>query len=132
MENIILHFFAILLSLLLIDSVYLSIIGEKFMGMIRQIQGAQVEFRKWPAVICYILLSLAILVFIETPIRRNLGYAFLLGIIIYGVYETTSYALIKKWELSIAVMDTVWGGILFVLATILSRFLVKWVSRFAK
>lgn len=132
MNNPIIHFFVILLSLLLIDSVYLSIIGEKFMGMIRQIQGAQVEFRKWPAVICYILLSLAILIFIETPTHRNLGYAFLLGIIIYGVYETTSYALIKKWEFSIAVMDTVWGGILFVLATILSRFLVKWVSRFAK
>jgi uncharacterized membrane protein len=130
-RNPIFHFFAILLSLLLIDSVYLTLIGEKFMAMIRQIQGAQVEFRKWPAVICYILLSLAILFFIETP-RRHVGYAFLLGIIIYGVYETTSYALLKKWDLQIAVMDTVWGGILFVLATILSRFLVKWVSRFAK
>jgi uncharacterized membrane protein len=45
--------------------------------------------------------------------------AFLLGIVIYGVYETTSYALLKKWKLSIVLMDTLWGGVLFGLTTAL-------------
>jgi len=126
-ENPIFHFFVILLSIILVDSVYLGLVGEEFMGMIRQIQGSQIEFRKMSAVVCYILLSLAILYFIYQP-RRSLVYAFLLGFIIYGVYETTSYALIKKWSLRLAIIDTVWGGVLFVLATLLSKFLIKWAS----
>lgn len=127
-EHPLFHFFAILISLLLLDSVYLSFIGEKFMKMIREIQSSQVEFRLLSAAVCYILLSLAILYFIYQP-NRSLVYAFLLGIIIYGVYESTSYSLIKKWKLDVAIIDTVWGGILFVLATLLSKFLIKSVGK---
>lgn len=130
-ENLVFQFLIIFLSLILIDSVYLFLIGEKFMGMIRQIQAENVIFRKWSAVVCYILLSLAILVFIYQP-KRNLGYAFLLGLIIYGVYESTSYALIRRWDLNIAIMDSVWGGVLFVLATLLSKYLVKKVGGFSR
>ncbi len=101
------------------------------MAMIKQIQASHVIFRKWAAVVCYIFLSLAILVFIYQP-KRNLAYAFLLGLIIYGVYESTSYALITRWDFNIALLDTIWGGVLFVLATILSRFLVKKIGGFAK
>jgi uncharacterized membrane protein len=39
--------------------------------------------------------------------------AFLLGIVIYGVYETTNYALFKNWSILTVFMDTLWGGILF-------------------
>lgn len=56
-ENLVFQFLIIFLSLILIDSVYLFLIGEKFMGMIRQIQAENVIFRKWSAVVCYILLS---------------------------------------------------------------------------
>mgnify|MGYP001228872730 CR=1 FL=1 len=38
--------------------------------------------------------------------------AFLLGLVIYGVYESTNYALLKDWNFSTLVIDTLWGGIL--------------------
>jgi uncharacterized membrane protein len=41
----------------------------------------------------------------------------MLGIIIYGVYETTTYATLQKWKLETVVKDTLWGGILFYLTT---------------
>ena len=46
--------------------------------------------------------------------------AFLLGFIIYGVYDATSYAVFKKWSPGLAIVDTLWGGILFSLTTALT------------
>jgi uncharacterized membrane protein len=44
----------------------------------------------------------------------------MLGMVIYGVYETTTYAILQKWRLETVVKDTLWGGILFYLTTFLT------------
>jgi uncharacterized membrane protein len=64
------------------------------------------------AAICYILLITGINYFIIKP-RKSVSDAFLLGIIIYGVFETTNYALFKNWSLLTVLIDTLWGGLLF-------------------
>jgi uncharacterized membrane protein len=43
--------------------------------------------------------------------------AFLLGLVIYGVYETTNWALFSKWSPMSVIIDTLWGGILFAATT---------------
>ena len=40
-----------------------------------------------------------------------------MGILIYGVYETTNYALFKNWSIFTVILDTLWGGTLFALVT---------------
>ena len=45
--------------------------------------------------------------------------AFILGVVIYGVYETTNYALFDKWSLKAVILDTIWGGSLFALTTMI-------------
>ena len=62
--------------------------------------------------------------FIIKP-RRSVSDAFLLGIVIYAVYETTSKALLKNWSYKIVFMDTLWGGILFTLTTFIMRKIYK-------
>jgi len=49
--------------------------------------------------------------------HKSIKDAFFLGIVIYGVYETTSYALLEKWPAQAMLIDTLWGGILFALTT---------------
>jgi uncharacterized membrane protein len=49
--------------------------------------------------------------------RRPIADAFFLGILIYGVYESTTYAILKQWKLKTLIIDTLWGGILFALTT---------------
>jgi uncharacterized membrane protein len=49
--------------------------------------------------------------------NKSIIEAFLLGLVIYGVYETTNYALLEKWSLKTVIIDTLWGGILFALTT---------------
>ena len=54
--------------------------------------------------------------FIIIPKKSHID-AFVLGLVIYGVYEGTNYAILKKWPLKIVIMDTLWGGILFALTS---------------
>jgi uncharacterized membrane protein len=66
--------------------------------------------------ICYIFLILGLNYFIIKP-RRSVQDAFLLGLVIYGVSETTNWALFDKWSLITVIIDTLWGATLFGLTT---------------
>ncbi len=106
----------------IIDAVYLKLISEKFNKQIIDIQGSEVKFRLLPAIVCYIALIFGLYYFVintnETREKKILN-AFLLGLIIYAVYETTNYALIDKWSYEMVIIDTIWGGVLFALTTFL-------------
>jgi uncharacterized membrane protein len=39
--------------------------------------------------------------------------AFILGSLTYAVYDFTNYATLSNYPLSFALLDTVWGGVLF-------------------
>ena len=41
----------------------------------------------------------------------------LLGLVIYGTFDFTNYAMFKNYDLMVAVMDMVWGSILFMATT---------------
>jgi uncharacterized membrane protein len=99
-----------------IDFIYLTIIKDFFGKQIQSVQGSKLEVNFLGAAICYILLIVGINYFIIKP-RKSVSEAFLLGIIIYGVYETTSYALFKNWSILTVIIDTLWGGVLFASTT---------------
>ena len=51
--------------------------------------------------------------------KKPIYDAFLLGFSIYAVYETTTAAIFKDWNSWLVIMDSLWGGILFSLITII-------------
>lgn len=102
-----------------IDSVFLFSIRSFFSKQIMDVQGEPLKVNYYSAFLCYLLLVFALYHFIIAP-RRSLFDAFLLGIIIYGVYETTTKALLKKWNWITVFVDTLWGGILFALTAYLT------------
>jgi len=103
--------------LLVLDSIYLYIFSKTFTDNIVNIQnGVAIKYKIPSIILCYLFLIAGINYFIIIP-KRPIFDAFLLGIFVYGVYETTSYALLNKWPLSIAIIDTLWGGILLSLTT---------------
>jgi uncharacterized membrane protein len=89
---------------------------DMFEIQIAAVQRVALQFRPLGAVICYILLITGLYYFILRT-RRPISDAFFLGIVIYGVYESTTYALLKQWKIKTMIMDTLWGGILFALTT---------------
>lgn len=108
--------------LVVIDFLYLRIIKGYFSSQIQQVQGSPMKINYLGAVICYILLIVGLNYFIIKP-NKSVSDAFLLGIIIYGVYETTNYALLKNWSIFTVIIDTLWGGLLFASTTYLVNLL---------
>ena len=101
---------------IILDFVYLNVIKGYFDNQIKSVQGSPIKINYLGAAMCYILLIVGINYFIIKP-RKSVSDAFLLGIIIYGVYETTNYALLKNWSILTVHIDTLWGGLLFAATT---------------
>lgn len=105
-----------------LDSVYLNLMKDYFNKQVQSVQGTKIQFNLLAALICYIFLIYGLNYFIIRP-KRSVSDAFLLGLIIYGVYETTNWAIFTKWSPLSVIIDTLWGGILFALTTTIIQFL---------
>jgi uncharacterized membrane protein len=95
-----------------LDFVYLSVMKSYFMNQVKNVQGSALKINYFGAAICYIFLIAGLNYFIIKP-RKSVSDAFLLGLVIYGVYETTNYALFSNWSIVSVIIDTLWGGLLF-------------------
>ena len=126
-QNTVFTLFIILVSLLALDAVYLSFIYATFGQMIQGIQGSAMTLNVWGAVLCYAALTFGLWYFIVRE-KRSAFDAGLLGLVIYAVYETTSLATLKKWEPMVALMDSVWGFVLFYLVTTAVYFSQKYLQ----
>jgi uncharacterized membrane protein len=118
-SKIIKNIAAITVVLLALDFMYISVTRSMFEIQIADVQRVALQIRPLGAVLCYLLLVIGLYYFIIRE-HRPVFDAFLLGLVIYGVYETTSYALLKKWKWNIVLMDTLWGAILFALTTFIT------------
>jgi len=98
------------------DFIYLNLVKDFFGKQIKSVQGSEIKVKFLGAIICYIFLIIGINYFIIKP-RKSVQDAFLLGLVIYGVYETTNYALFTNWSIATVIIDTLWGGILFAFTT---------------
>jgi uncharacterized membrane protein len=97
-----------------LDALYLNLLKDYFSKQVQNIQGSKIQVNYLAAIICYIFLIIGLNYFIIKP-KRSVNDAFLFGIVIYGVYETTNWAIFKNWSALSVVIDTLWGGILFAL-----------------
>ena len=117
-----LNYFYIGIILVLIDSIYLNIMKKYFEKQVKMVQNKEMKINFVSVFLCYILIIFGLNYFIIEP-KKTVYDAFLLGIIIYGVFETTNYAIFKNWSFYTVVLDTLWGGILFAFTTyIIQRF----------
>ena len=107
--------------MLLLDSVYLITFSNFYNNIIKNIQGEKIKLNIISALFVYLFLIYGLNYFILNQSKTTLIDAFILGVIIYGVYEMTNYAIIKKWSPYAVVLDTVWGGILYTLVTYFTR-----------
>jgi uncharacterized membrane protein len=97
------------LLLAVIDLPWLLLIGETAQKLVHRIQGSDLTLKFLPAFVVYLALAYLVLQ-VETPME-----AFKMGIATYAVYDFTNLAMFKNYTLSFALMDTLWGGVLFAL-----------------
>lgn len=108
--------------LIAIDSIYLYLIQSMSAKSISTIQGSPLQINYYGAIMCYALLVLGLHYFILSG-KKSVLDAFILGIVIYGVFESTNLAIFKNWPLYLVVVDTLWGGTLLALTTYIVQLL---------
>jgi uncharacterized membrane protein len=112
--------------LLFFDGIYLSLTKNYFTNQIIQVQRFTIQPNYMSAALCYLFLTFALYYFILLE-NRPLIDAAVLGLVIYGVYETTNMAILKKWKWQTVAIDTAWGSALFTLTTYYTRMLQRWI-----
>ena len=106
--------------LVIIDSVYLSMLGKPiFEKTVAAIQGSKLVVNMPPAIFTYILMAIILNYFIISANKPAFD-AFILGFCAYGIFDFTNLAIFKKYTLKTAIMDTLWGAILFYITTLLT------------
>ncbi len=112
-----------------VDFFYLSSTSKFFNNIVKNIQGKEIQFKMLGAVICYVFLVLGLNYFVlldkKLGKKEKIFKAFMLGLIIYGVFESTNLAIFTNWTLDALLLDTLWGSILFSITTYITLILVK-------
>jgi uncharacterized membrane protein len=120
--------------ILALDAVFLTLSKEFFARQVMLVQGTAMQVNIPSAAACYVLMVVGLYYFVLRHIivpnatsaaasvqtmrlEDGIKAAFFLGILVYGVYETTTLAILKNWSPMTALIDTTWGGTLFALST---------------
>lgn len=107
------------ITLLILDGIYIYANLRSFENQVIDVQRVVLQAKPLGIVICYLALIFGLNYFIISKNRSPFD-AFLLGLVIYAVYDSTNYTLFKKWSPMLAVTDSLWGGILFALTTFIT------------
>lgn len=104
------------LSLIVVfcDAIFLVNIYNLFNNQIIKVQGSAIQINMIGALLSYLFIILPLYWFIIKEKKSNID-AFILGISLYGLYEYTTLAMLKNWNIQTTIIDTLWGGILFVI-----------------
>ena len=133
MEMRTIFIFIILIVILgILDFLWLGIFAKKF--YVKEFgENLKKPFNPYAALIVYLCLAIGIFVFVlnnnfvKSPLTALLiGAVF--GILVYAIYDFTNLATMKNYSLRLAIIDTIWGGVICGTAS----FLTKYFSVFIK
>jgi len=115
-----------------IDMVWLTSRANYHNTLFKNIQGTIPVIRPIPAILVYILIPIAVMIFavlpsteIETAALRG---AFL-GLCLYGVYDLTNYATFTNYTLEMTLTDMAWGTFICAVGATVGYFLRRNVFR---
>ncbi len=124
--KIILLFLVAMASIFSLDMHWLGVIAKKIyaqhIGLLLRKSGEGMDPVWWSAGIVYICMALGIIFFVLPGAQGSYLHAFggglILGIVIYGTYDFTNYAILENWPLKITLIDFVWGMVLCSLSSL--------------
>ena len=118
-----------ILMFIIIDIFYLKSVSKYFTNMTKNIRLRR-DYLIIPIFFIYLTLFSTLHHFVLKNINfdkiTNYAYilpqllnSFFLGFSIYSIYELTNYALFKNWTFHMVILDSIWGGILCTIVSIM-------------
>ena len=103
--------------LLMVDLVYLTLMTGHFKKLVKDIQKSELSLKLVPTFFVYVSIVMSWYLFVERNSKQKVQDSFMLGVLMYGMYDLTNYAIFKHWDIKTVVIDTLWGGTLYSLST---------------
>jgi len=110
----------VIVAVLLLDFIWIYLFMKKeYSDLVPKVQNSPMVVRPIPAIFAYVFIILSVIVFSLPNIRStnkvadSLKFGGLLGLYVYGMFAMTNLALLSNWSVRTALLDTVWGFVLF-------------------
>lgn len=128
----------VLVVFLAMDLTWLGLLMAKFykaeLGSLARRSGEAMAPVWWAAFLVYVLIPLGVIVFVLPRVSPDnssaaaLGWGFLFGFILYGVYDLTNYSLIDRWPWRMTLVDMAWGGFICSFTSYVAVVLDRWLA----
>lgn len=92
------------------DVVWFALFGHYWQRAMESIAGRPLRMRLWAAAVVY-LAGGQLLTYATTTVD-----AFVIGACAYAIYDFTTLVLFDRYMFVLALVDTLWGGLLFAIA----------------
>jgi uncharacterized membrane protein len=121
--NKIILFFAVFLFIILMDFIFLNLIMKGFYDS--QLSSFGRTLRLWSGLIAWALIALGAVVLV-LPFAKDFPsaalYGAIFGLVLYGVYDFSNFAILKDYRLAMVLVDWAWGTFLCTLTSIFAYF----------
>lgn len=115
--NYLILFITLLIWISFLDFVWFSLMKNFYISNllnIIRIENGNFVPNIFSAIVAWCLLIIGHLIFIYPLIEKNnyllsITFASTYGLIVYGIYNLTNHAILKKWPILIIIIDILWG-----------------------
>ena len=125
---------------IIIDIFYLKSVSKYFTNMTKNIR-----LRRAYLIIPIFFIYLTLFSTLHHFVLKNINFdkitnyayilpqllnSFFLGFSIYSIYELTNYALFKNWTFHMVILDSIWGGILCTIVSIMYILFISFTNKY--
>lgn len=118
-----------IIVVLIVDFIWIYLNRNSYNYLVRKIQGTNIQLNFIGGAVSYIFIMTALFLFsipmIKNEYKKNknqsllllsMTYGGLLGLCIYGVFNTSNIGIFKNYDVYVAIMDTIWGFVIYTFA----------------
>lgn len=122
----------VIIVVLIADFIWLYLNRNNYNSLVKRVQGTTIQLNFIGGALSYLFIISGLFLFsipmITNEYNKNkkqsllllsMKYGGVLGLIIYGVFNTTNMAIFKNYDVSVAIMDTTWGFFIYTFAAYL-------------
>ncbi|MCX6735162.1 MAG: DUF2177 family protein [Candidatus Peregrinibacteria bacterium] len=132
--QIVISFFSALVSLLVIDGVWLTLMGKSFYA-VKLGEMMSKNFQLLPAGIFYLIYAFGLTMLVIIPaiqghfsLLKVFLFGALLGLVAYSAYDLSNQATLKNWPLIVTIVDLIWGSLLTGTVSVITVLITKYFS----
>jgi len=119
-----------IIAMLALDAIWMTLNKSRYQKLVQDVQKKVMNIKIISAICAYILMITGLVYIICPLVRANkvidannnkfiiaLKYGGLFGLVVYGIFNATNYAIFENYSMSTAVIDTLWGCLLYTIVT---------------